>query len=101
MQALGTKIIALITQSGEKLVNADSGAELSSYYSGVADKPEEFPVIVGVFNNLQDYLNWKKGHIVKCQITMLYHYSGEVGIELFAEASDLSYQGAREFAKVS
>ena len=98
---MADKIIALMTQSGEKLVNADSGAELSSYYSDLAGKPEEFPIIIGIFNNLQDFLNWKKGHIVKCQITMLYHYSNSDGLELFAEASDLSYQGAREFAKAS
>ena len=95
------QVIAMITQSGEKLFNADNGAQLSGYYSDLADKPEEFPIIIGIFNNLQDYLNWKKGNIVPCTITMLYHYSNQKGLELLAEASDLSYFGAREFAKAS
>ena len=92
------QILALITQSGERLFHGSDGSGISDYYSGLALRPEEFPIIVGVFNNIQDYLAWKRGELVKCHITLLYHKSQATGLELLAEADNLSFSGARMFA---
>ena len=93
-----TQIVSLITQSGEKLFHGSSAEDISGYYSNLTLRPEEFPIIVGVFNNLQDFHDWKAGRIVKCKLTILYHFPGTGGLELLAEATNLSYIGVRAFA---
>lgn len=91
-------IISIMARSGEKLFYADNGTQFKGYYEDLKYKPEEFPIIIAVFKNMQDYLTWTKGGDVDATITMLYHFANSGSLEIFGEANKMTYQGAIEFA---
>lgn len=67
-----TKLLVILTKIGERIFDLEDSTLPVNYLEKVHFYEENEPITIGMFNNIPEFLSWKRGNKVECSLTLFY-----------------------------